>query len=100
MREYTDDIAEMIADLPVNYVIGSTTYTGTIGTIDTGNDLAEGGFLDDIDAVLIAKKTDHSTLPGMGAQVTIGSTQYRITRITTTPADNAEVRLALQHAAQ
>ena len=100
MSEYTDDIAEMIADWPVTYTIGATSYTGTIGTIDTGNDLAEGGFLDDVDAVLIAKKTDHSTLPGMVAQVTIGSTQYRIPRITTTPADNAEVRLGLQHAAQ
>lgn len=100
MSEYTDDIAEMIADWPVTYTIGATSYTGTIGTIDRGNDLSEGGFLDDVDAVLIAKKTDHSTLPAIGVQVSIDSTQYRITRITTTPADNAEVRLALQHAAQ
>ena len=100
MSEYTDDIAEMIADFPVTYVVGVTSYTGTIGSIDKGNDLTEGGFLDDVDAVLIAKKTDHSSLPAIGSQVSMDSVQYRITRITTTPADNAEVRLGLQHAAQ
>ena len=98
MSEWTDDINEMISDWPVTYRIGSTDYTGTIGTIDKGNDLAEGGFLDDVDAVLIAKKLDHSTVPAIGTQVSIASVQYRITRIITTPADNAELRLALQHA--
>ncbi len=100
MSEYTDDIAEMIADLPVNYVIGVTTYTGTIGTLDKGNDLTEGGFLDDVDAVLIAKKSDHGTLPAIGSKLTLDAVVYRVTRITTTPADNAEVRFALQDATQ
>ena len=100
MSEFTDDIAEMIADFPVTYVIGVTSYTGTIGTIDKGNDLTEGGFLDDVDAVLIGKKQDHSTLPAIGTQISIGTTQYRINRITTTPADAAEVRFGLQHATQ
>ena len=59
MSEYTDDIAEMIADWPVSYTIGAVTYTGTVATIDQGNDLTEGGFLDDVDAVLIGKKQDH-----------------------------------------
>jgi len=100
MSEYTDDIAEMIADWPVNYTIGATTYTGTIGTVDTGNDLAEGGFMDDVDAVLIGKKLDHGTLPAIGSKLTLDSVIYRITRITTTPADDAEVGFALQDATQ
>ena len=100
MSEYTDDIAEMIADWPVSYSIGAVTYTGTVATIDQGNDLTEGGFLDDVDAVLIGKKQDHSTLPAIGTQISIGTTQYRINRITTTPADAAEVRCGLQHATQ
>jgi hypothetical protein len=33
---YADDLAEMIADLPVNYVIGSTTYTGAVNEIAKG----------------------------------------------------------------
>jgi|TARA_R100001463_G_scaffold15305_2_gene40002 hypothetical protein len=98
MSEYTDDIAEMISDWPVTYTIGSTNYTGTIGTIDTGNELEQGGFLDDVDAVLIAKKLDHSTVPSIGTKITIATVQYRITRIITMPADNAELRFALQHA--
>jgi hypothetical protein len=102
MSEYTDDIAEMIADLPVTYSIGAVTYlsAGTIGTVDKGNDLTEGGFLDDVDAVLIAKKIDHGTLPAIGSKLTLDSVVYRVTRITTTPADNAEVRFALQDATQ
>ena len=73
MSEYTDDIAEMLADWPVSYTIGAVTYTGTVATIDQGNDLTEGGFLDDVDAVLIGKKQDHSTLPARLAQPNIES---------------------------
>ena len=85
---YADDIAEMIADLPVNYVIGSTTYTGA----------GEGGFLDDFDLTLIGKKTDHSSLPAIGSKMTVDSQNYRIERITTTPGDSAEVRFDLMSA--
>jgi hypothetical protein len=45
MSEYTDDIAEMIADLPVNYVIGATTYTGAVNEISKATTLARAGFL-------------------------------------------------------
>tara|TARA_R110000824_G_scaffold400852_1_gene609554 strand:+ start:257 stop:571 length:315 start_codon:yes stop_codon:yes gene_type:complete len=104
MSEYTDDIAEMIADLPVTYIIGASTYTGTIGTLDKGNDLTEGGFLDDVDAVLIGKKSDHATPPAIGTKLLFTGggefINYRITRITTTPADNAEIRFALQDTTQ
>jgi hypothetical protein len=104
MSEYTDDIAEMIADLPVTYIIGASTFTGTIGTMDKGNDLTEGGFLDDVDAVLIGKKSDHATPPEIGSKLLLmaelTAVVYRITRITTTPADNAEIRFALQHTSQ
>ena len=104
MSEYTDDIAEMIADLPVTYAIGESTYTGTIGTLDKGNDLTEGGFLDDVDAVLIGKKSDHATPPAIGTKLLFSGggefINYRITRIATTPADNAEIRFALQDTTQ
>ena len=46
----------MIADLPVNYTIGATTYTGAVNEISKGQDAGEGGFLDDFDLTLIGKK--------------------------------------------
>lgn len=98
MSEYTDDIAEMIADLPVNYVIGATTYTGAVNEISKGNDAGEGGFLDDFDLTVVAKKSDHSTLPDIGSKLTVDGQIYRIEKITTTPADAAEVRFNLMSA--
>lgn len=98
MSEYTDDIAEMIADLPVNYIIGATTYTGAVNEVGKAQDAGEGGFLDDFDLMLVAKKADHSTLPAIGSKVTVDSQAYRIEKITTTPADAAEVRFSLMSA--
>ena len=51
---YADDIAEMIADLPVDYIIGVTTYTGAVNEISKGQDAGEGGFLDDFDLTIDA----------------------------------------------
>lgn len=98
MSEYTDDIAEMIADLPVNYIIGVTTYTGAVNEISKGQDSGEGGFLDDFDLTVVAKKADHSTLPDIGSKMTVDGQSYRIEKITTTPADAAEVRFNLMSA--
>jgi len=98
MSEYTDDIAEMIADLPVSYVIGVTTYTGAVNEISKGQDSGEGGFLDDFDLTIVAKKADHSTLPDIGSKLTVDGQSYRIEKITTTPADAAEVRFNLMSA--
>ena len=98
MSEYTDDIAEMITDLPVNYIIGVTTYTGAVNEISKGNDAGEGGFLDDFDLTVVAKKADHSTLPDIGSKLTVDGQSYRIEKITTTPADAAEVRFNLMSA--
>ena len=98
MSEYTDDIAEMIDDLPVSYVIGVTTYTGAVNEIAKGQDSGEGGFLDDFDLTLIGKKADHSSLPALGSKMTVDSQSYRIEKITTTPADAAEVRFNLMSA--
>jgi len=98
MSEYTDDIAEMIADLPVSYVIGVTTYTGAVNEISKGQDAGEGGFLDDFDLTIVAKKADHSTLPDIGSKLTVDGQSYRIEKITTTPADAAEVRFNLMSA--
>ena len=98
MSEYTDDIAEMIADLPVSYVIGVTTYTGAVNEISKGQDAGEGGFLDDFDLTIVAKKADHSTLPDIGSKLTVDGQSYRIEKITTTPADAAEVRFNLMRA--
>lgn len=95
MSEYTDDLAEMIDDLPVAYTIGATSYNGTLATIDTGNDLEEGGFLDDADAVMVGKKSDHTTVPSIGTKLTTDGKTFRITRITTTPGDSAEIRFHL-----
>ena len=94
---YADDLAEMIADLPVNYVIGSTTYTGAVNEIAKGQDAGEGGFLDDFDLTLIGKKSDHSSLPDIGSKMTVDSQAYRIEKITTT-GDGAEVRFDLMSA--
>ncbi len=98
MSEYTDDIAEMIAELPVSYTIGVTTYTGAVNEISKGQDAGEGGFLDDFDLTLIAKKADHSSLPAIGSKLTLDGQIYRIEKITTTPADTAEVRFDLMSA--
>ena len=98
MSEYTDDIAEMVADLPVNYVIGATTYTGAVNEIAKGQDAGEGGFLDDFDLTVVAKKADHSTLPALGSKMTVDGQSYRIEKITTRPADAAEVRFNLMSA--
>lgn len=98
MSEYTDDIAEMIAELPVSYTIGVTTYTGAVNEISKGQDAGEGGFLDDFDLSLIAKKADHSSLPAIGSKLTLDGQIYRIEKITTTPADTAEVRFDLMSA--
>ena len=98
MSEYTDDISEMIADLPVNYIIGATTYTGAVNEISKGNDAGEGGFLDDFDLTVVAKKADHSSLPAIGSKMTVDGQSYRIEKITTTPADAAEVRFNLMSA--
>jgi len=98
MSEYTDDIAEMIADLPVSYVIGVTTYTGAVNETSKGQDSGEGGFLDDFDLTIVAKKADHSTLPDIGSKLTVDGQSYRIEKITTTPADAAEVRFNLMSA--
>jgi hypothetical protein len=98
MSEYTDDIAEMIADLPVSYVIGVTTYTGAVNEISKGQDSGDGGFLDDFDLTIVAKKADHSTLPDIGSKLTVDGQSYRIEKITTTPADAAEVRFNLMSA--
>jgi len=98
MSEYTDDIAEMIADLPVSYVIGATTYTGAVNEIAKGQDSGEGGFLDDFDLTLVGKKADHSSLPALGSKMTVDGQSYRIEKITTTPADAAEVRFDLMSA--
>jgi|TARA_B100000519_G_scaffold188759_1_gene186605 hypothetical protein len=94
---YADDLAEMIADLPVNYVIGSTTYTGAVNEIAKGQDAGEGGFLDDFDLTLVGKKADHSSLPAIGSKMTVDSQAYRIEKITTT-GDGAEVRFDLMSA--
>ena len=94
---YADDLAEMIADLPVNYVIGSTTYTGAVNEIAKGQDAGEGGFLDDFDLTLVGKKADHSSLPDIGSKMTVDSQAYRIEKITTT-GDGAEVRFDLMSA--
>ena len=94
---YADDLAEMIDDLPVNYVIGSTTYTGAVNEIAKGQDASEGGFLDDFDLTLVGKKTDHSSLPAIGSKMTVDSQAYRIEKITTT-GDGAEVRFDLMSA--
>ena len=94
---YADDLAEMITDLPVNYVIGSTTYTGAVNEIAKGQDAGEGGFLDDFDLTLIGKKSDHSSLPAIGSKMTVDSQAYRIEKITTT-GDGAEVRFDLMSA--
>ena len=94
---YADDLAEMIADLPVNYVIGSTTYTGAVNEIAKGQDAGEGGFLDDFDLTLVCKKSDHSSLPAIGSKMTVDSQAYRIEKITTT-GDGAEVRFDLMSA--
>ena len=98
MSEYTDDIAEMIAELPVSYTIGVTTYTGAVNEISKGQDAGEGGFLDDFALTLIAKKADHSSLPAIGSKLTLDGQIYRIEKITTTPADTAEVRFDLMSA--
>lgn len=98
MSEYTDDISEMIADLPVSYVIGVTTYTGAVNEISKGQDAGEGGFLDDFDLTVVAKKADHSSLPDIGSKMTVDGQSYRIEKITTTPADAAEVRFNLMSA--
>ena len=94
---YADDLAEMITDLPVNYVIGSTTYTGAVNEIAKGQDAGEGGFLDDFDLTLVGKKADHSSLPEIGSKMTVDSQAYRIEKITTT-GDGAEVRFDLMSA--
>ena len=94
---YADDLAEMIADLPVNYVIGSTTYTGAVNEIAKGQDAGEGGFLDDFALTLVGKKADHSSLPAIGSKMTVDSQAYRIEKITTT-GDGAEVRFDLMSA--
>jgi|TARA_R110000851_G_scaffold192762_1_gene343473 hypothetical protein len=103
MSEYTDDINEMILDLGVGYSLvlanGSTLFaSGAINEISQGNDAGEGGFLDDFDLTLIAKKADHSILPLLGSKITIAGQKYRIEKITTTPADAAEVRFSLMSA--
>jgi len=103
MSEYTDDINEMITDLGVGYSLvlanGSTLFaSGAVNEISKGNDAGEGGFLDDFDLTLIAKKADHSTLPVIGSKITVDSQSYRIEKITTTPADSAEVRFNLMSA--
>jgi len=98
MSEYTDDISEMIADLPVNYIIGVTTYTGAVNEISKGNDAGEGGFLDDFDLTVVAKKADHGTLPDIGSKMAVDGQNYRIEKITTTPGDAAEVRFNLMSA--
>ena len=103
MSEYTDDINEMIVDLGVGYSLvlanGSTLFaSGAINEISQGNDAGEGGFLDDFDLTLIAKKADHSILPLLGSKITIAGQKYRIEKITTTPADAAEVRFNLMSA--
>ena len=54
--------------------------------------------LDDFDLTLIAKKADHSILPLLGSKITIAGQKYRIEKITTTPADAAEVRFSLMSA--
>ena len=94
---YADDLAEMIADLPVNYVIGSTTYTGAVNEIAKGQDAGEGGFLDDFALTLVGKKAAHSSLPAIGSKMTVDSQAYRIEKITTT-GDGAEVRFDLMSA--
>ncbi len=103
MSEYTDDIAEMIADLGVGYSLvvasGATLFaSGAVNEISKGNDAGEGGFLDDFDLTLIAKKADHSTRPVIGSKITVDGQSYRIEKITTTPADSAEVRFSLMSA--
>ena len=88
----------MIAELPVSYTIGVTTYTGAVNEISKGQDAGEGGFLADFDLTLIAKKADHSSLPAIGSKLTLDGQIYRIEKITTTPADTAEVRFDLMSA--
>ena len=88
----------MIAELPVSYTIGVTNYTGAVNEISKGQDAGEGGFLDDFDLTLIAKKADHSSLPAIGSKLTLDGQIYRIEKITTTPADTAEVRFDLMSA--
>ncbi len=94
---YADDIAEMISDLPVNYIIGSTTYQGAVNEISKGQDAGEGGFLDDFDLIVIGKKSAHTSLPAVGSKMTVDSQSYRIEKITTT-GDGAEVRFDLMSA--
>ena len=103
MSEYTDDINEMITDLGVGYSLvlanGSTLFaSGAVNEISKGNDAGEGGFLDDFDLTIVAKQADHSTLPDIGSKLTVDGQSYRIEKITTTPADAAEVRFNLMSA--
>ena len=87
--ELRDDLAEMVADLPVTFTFDGTNYTGTQSERTTTQTLEPGGYLDDFDLTLVvplqvkvsgAWQTTFTTEPDHGDQITIGSRTYKVIR--------------------
>src|ERR1700722_5852888 len=80
-------LLEAINQFGTPYIWNSQTYYGVQADDAATFDLEAGGFLHDDFFSLHCVKTDFGTLPAIGAEITLASTQYRITRIVTSDAD-------------
>ena len=101
--ELESDVREAIDDLPVDFTVNGTDYTGTTSAITKSRPLETGGFMEEYDLELVAICQDFTdagaTVPGPGALVTIDGTSYRVAR-TVKDALGAAVSMFLVGAAK
>lgn len=88
------DFLAVVADMPTTFTFNSVSYTGALNLLSAGNKLDPGGYIDEYDAQLYAAVSLFGTLPVKGQTVTIGSTSYRIEKVTSYP-DSACIRMDL-----
>ena len=79
----------------VTLTFGAQTVTVFQGDVSKTKDQEFGGFVQDYDSVFFAVKTDFTTVPAEGDQVTADGVTYRVVA-TTTSANDPAIRLAVK----
>lgn len=71
----------------VSVTVAGETHRALEGNATSRNTPQDGGFLADFDVIYTVLKSDWTTLPAIGAQLTTNSVTYRIENIVTSQND-------------
>jgi hypothetical protein len=82
---FSDDLAEVIADLPVTCVFRGRTFTATSSDDGSTRALEIEGVLYDVDRSIVFEKDDLPTLPKSDEPLTVGGKAYRVLQINEHP---------------